>query len=49
VAGLAIGALGGLLLLDFQGTIDLRFSALAPIVFATVGAILLTLGLSRSE
>jgi hypothetical protein len=49
VAGLVIGALGGLLLLDFQGTIDLRFSALAPIALAAVGAILLALGLSRGE
>jgi hypothetical protein len=49
VAGLVIGALGGLLLLDFQGTIDLRFAALTPIVLAAVGAILLALGLTREE
>ena len=47
VAGLVIGALGALLLLDFQGTIDLRFAALAPIALAAVGAILLALGFSR--
>ena len=49
VAGLVIGALGGLLLLDFQGTIDLRFAALTPIVLASAGAILLALGLTREE
>jgi hypothetical protein len=47
VAGLVIGALGGLILLDFQGAIDLRFGLLAPIALAAVGAILLALGLTR--
>ncbi len=45
VAGLAIGALGALLLLDFQGTIDLRFAALAPLACAAVGGVLLARGL----
>ena len=49
MAGLVIGALGALLLLDFQGTVDLRFAALAPICLAAVGAILLALGLTREE
>ncbi|HEY1276721.1 MAG TPA: hypothetical protein VGF25_17555 [Thermoleophilaceae bacterium] len=47
VAGLGIAALGALLLLDNEGTLHLRFGALAPITFAVVGAILLASGLSR--
>ena len=45
VAGLAIAAVGVLLLLDRTGTIDLRFAYAAPLVIAAVGAILLTAGL----
>jgi hypothetical protein len=45
VAGLAIAAVGVLLLLDRAGTIDLRFAYAAPLVIAAVGAILLTAGL----
>jgi hypothetical protein len=45
VAGLAIAAVGVLLLLDRAGTIDLRFAYTAPLVIAAVGAILLTAGL----
>ena len=49
VAGLAIAAMGALLLLDEQGTIELDFAYLAPAVLATVGAILVASGLSRSR
>lgn len=47
VGGFALVAIGAVLLLDRQGTIDLRFATFAPIAFAAVGAILLALGLSR--
>ena len=47
VAGVAIATLGTVLLLDNEGTLDLRFGALAPITFAVVGVILLASGLSR--
>ncbi len=49
VAGLALLALGGLLMLDSQGVIALRLGAVAPIACAAVGAILLASGLSRSD
>ena len=49
VAGLALLALGGLLLLDSQDVIELRLGALAPIVCAAIGAILLASGLSRRD
>jgi hypothetical protein len=45
VAGLAIAALGALLLLDRTGAIDLGFGYVTPAVTATVGAILLATGL----
>lgn len=45
VAGLAIGALGVLLLLDRTGAIDLRFGYALPAVLACVGAILLAAGM----
>lgn len=47
VAGIALIAFGGVLLADALGAISLSFQALAPIVCAVVGAILLTAGLSR--
>jgi hypothetical protein len=47
VAGLGLATLGTFLLLDNEGTLDLRFGALAPITIAVVGAILLASGLSR--
>lgn len=47
VAGLAVLALGGVLLADSAGAIDLRFDAFAPAAIAAVGAILLALGLGR--
>lgn len=49
VAGLAIAALGALLLLDGGDAIDLSFAYLAPAVTATVGAILVATGMSRSR
>ncbi|HEX8054526.1 MAG TPA: hypothetical protein VF517_16175 [Thermoleophilaceae bacterium] len=49
VAGVAIAVLGALLLLDQEDAIDLGFAYLAPAVTATVGAILLASGLSRSR
>ena len=45
VAGLAIGLLGALLLLDRTGVIELRFAFAAPAILACLGAILLTAGL----
>jgi uncharacterized membrane protein (DUF4010 family) len=46
VAGLAVTVLGVLLLLDQAGTLDLQFDYAAPAVLATVGAVLLAMGLS---
>ena len=45
VAGLAISALGALLLLDRTGVIELRFGYGLPAILACVGAILLAAGL----
>lgn len=45
VAGLAISALGVLLLLDRTGAIELRFGYGLPAVLACFGAILLAAGL----
>ena len=45
VAGLAVGGLGVLLLLDSMGVIDLGFGYGLPALLACVGAILLTAGL----
>jgi hypothetical protein len=49
VAGIAIAALGGLLLLHDAGAIDLSFAYFAPAVTAAAGAILLASGLSRAR
>ena len=49
VAGLAVIALGAVLLLDSLDVLQLRFAALAPIACAAVGAMLLAAGLSRSS
>ena len=49
VAGMVILVLGAVLLLDRLGVLDLRFATVAPIVCATVGAILLATGLSRRD
>ena len=49
VAGLALVALGSVLLLDALGLIDLGFGLFAPIACAVTGAILLANGLSRTR
>ena len=49
VAGIALTALGALLLAAQGGALELRFGALAPAACAVVGAILLALGLSRDR
>jgi hypothetical protein len=46
VAGIAVVALGVLLLLDASGTLDLRFAVLAPVACAAMGAILLASGMT---
>ena len=45
VAGLAIGGLGAVLLLDTTGLIHLKFAYGLPAILACVGAILLAAGL----
>lgn len=47
VAGIAVLALGLLLLLDATGTLELRFGVLAPAACAAMGAILLASGMTR--
>jgi hypothetical protein len=49
VAGLLVAAVGVVLLLDAGGTLDLKLAAIGPIVAFVCGAVLLTLGLSRSD
>jgi hypothetical protein len=49
VAGLALLALGGVLLLNALDAIDLGFGFFAPFACAAMGAILLANGLSRSD
>ena len=49
VAGLAVLALGGMLLLAAVGAFELTFAAFAPAACAAVGAVLLANGLSRRE
>lgn len=45
VAGLAVGGLGVVLLLDQTGLVELRFGYALPAILACVGAILLAAGL----
>ena len=45
VAGLAVGALGVVLLLDRLGVYDLKFGYALPAILACVGVILLAAGL----
>jgi hypothetical protein len=47
VAGIAVLALGVLLLLDATGTLELRFGVLGPALCAAMGAILLASGMTR--
>ncbi len=49
VAGVALLALGGVLLLDALDAIDLDFGLFGPVACAVTGAILLANGLSRRE
>jgi hypothetical protein len=49
VAGLAVLLLGGVLLADSAGALELTFAALAPLVLAALGATLLASGLSRRD
>jgi hypothetical protein len=49
VAGLAVLSLGGVLLLDGLGAIDLTFAVFAPLACAVTGAILLASGLGRAR
>jgi hypothetical protein len=46
VAGLAVGGLGVVLLLDRTGVLDLKFGYGLPAILACVGAILLAAGLN---
>ena len=46
VSGLALLALGVLLVLDAQGTLDLGFAYVGPSLLGVVGATLLASGLS---
>jgi hypothetical protein len=45
LTGVAVFALGVLLVLDANGTIDLRFAYMAPVLVGALGAILLVSGL----
>jgi hypothetical protein len=47
VAGIAVLALGVLLLLDASDTLELSFGVLAPVACAATGAILLASGMTR--
>ena len=47
VAGVAVVALGVLLLLDASGTFELHFRCWAPAACAATGAILLASGMTR--
>ena len=47
IAGIAVLALGAVLVLDATGVLGLSFGLLAPVACAAAGAILLANGLSR--
>jgi hypothetical protein len=49
VAGVAVIAFGVVLLLDAEGTLELSFAVLGPLVCGATGAILLASGLSRRD
>jgi hypothetical protein len=46
LTGLAVLALGVLLVLDADGAVDLRFAYMAPVLVGALGAILLASGLA---
>ena len=47
VAGASILTVGVVLLLDAEGTLDLRFSGFVPLACAAIGAILVASGMTR--
>lgn len=47
VAGLALVVLGGLLVLDARGSVDLGFAYMGPALVGALGAVLLASGLSH--
>ena len=49
ISGVAVTVLGIVLLLDRTGDLDLDFAALAPLVLAVLGVILLVGGLARRD
>jgi hypothetical protein len=49
VAGVALIGYGTLVLLDRVDVLDLRFDYFWPVLFATLGSILLALGLTRGR
>ena len=49
VAGLATIVLGGVVLADSLGALDLTFAALGPLVLAALGATLVASGLGRRD
>jgi len=49
IAGLALLALGGLLLAHALNVVELSFALFAPVACAATGAILLSNGLGRRE
>jgi len=49
VSGLAVLALGAVLMLDALGVLDLTFAAFAPVACAAAGAILMANGLGRRQ
>ena len=46
LTGLAVLALGVLLVLDADGAVDLRFAYMAPVLVGALGSILLASGLA---
>jgi hypothetical protein len=49
ISGLAIAALGTVLLLDQAGQLSLDFGSLAPLVLCVVGLVLLVGGLAKRD
>jgi hypothetical protein len=49
ISGLAIAALGTVLLLDQAGELSLDFGSLAPLVLCVIGLVLLVGGLAKRD
>ena len=49
ISGLAIAALGTVLLLDQAGELTLDFGSLAPLVLCVIGLVLLVGGLAKRD